>query len=60
MSENTNALKCFPTCELVEELKRREGVDSYEIPLDRGYTLEIDCDGWHIGDGPAIILTVID
>ena len=60
MAENTSALKDFPTSALVEELKTREGVETHDVPFERGYSLEIDCDGWHEGDGPAIILIVTD
>lgn len=52
MNENTNTLECFPTCELVEELKRREGVKTEVYGAYEEYQIE--------GNGPAIILTVID
>lgn len=45
-------LKEFPTAQLVEELKKREGVEANEI----GPTAKITVDA----DGPAIVLVVID
>lgn len=52
MAENTNALKDFSTSALVEELKKREGVEVEEYGPYEAYQVE--------GEGPAIVLTVID
>ncbi|MBQ8824205.1 MAG: BC1881 family protein [Ruminococcus sp.] len=42
----------IPTCQLVEELKKREGVETIIVEPDEGV---IVCES-----GPAIILKVID
>lgn len=48
-----NSIKDFKTCELVEELKQREGVEYDEL---QPY-VEKDLG---VISGPAIVLTVID
>lgn len=53
-------LKDVPTCKLVEELRKREGVESHDVPFERGYTLELDVADCYIGDGPAIVMIVTD
>ena len=45
-------LKDYKTCELVEELKKREGV--FGIQLDPYETKEI------VAEGPMILLKIID
>lgn len=45
-------LKNFRTCELVEELKKREGVETHMAEPYGNVELEVD--------GPAIVLVVID
>lgn len=45
-------LKNFRTCELVEELKNREGVETHMAEPYGNVELEVD--------GPAIVLVVID
>ena len=42
----------IPTFELVNELKRREGVERHEIGLNASLTVHTD--------GPAVVLVVID
>lgn len=48
----TDDLPDVPTCELVKELKKREGVEAHEI----GPTASIKVKA----DGPAIVFVVID
>jgi len=49
---NDNDLTPYPTCELVKELKTREGVEFKIIePYEESSVTQ---------EGPAIILTVID
>lgn len=61
----------IPTCELVEELKNREGVESFEIaPYEEKYVIKkYPADGYSFCDtrldkhgdkGGTIILEVID
>lgn len=45
-------LSKFATCELVNELKHREGVETHEIGMSAKITVE--------ADGPAIVFVVID
>nr|DAY01774.1 MAG TPA: hypothetical protein [Caudoviricetes sp.] len=52
MKENKEKLEDFKTCELVAELKTREGVDCAMVEPYQQETLDVE--------GPAIILTVID
>ncbi len=53
MKENKEKeLMNFKTCELVAELKTREGVDCTMVEPYQQETLDVE--------GPAIILTVID
>ena len=53
-------LKDVPTRKLVEELRKREGVESHDVPFEGEYTLKIDATGHYIGDGPAIVMIVTD
>ena len=53
-------LKDVPTCKLVEELRKREGVESHDVPFESEYTLKIDATSHNIGDGPAIVMIVTD
>lgn len=56
-------LKNIPTCQLVEELKRRDGVEFVEIAPYVEYELKVyDGDGEDnfSDEGPAIILKVFD
>ncbi len=45
-------IKNLPTCELVTELKKREGVEAHTIGPSASITVK--------ADGPAIIIAVID
>lgn len=47
-----NELSNFKTCELVEELKNREGVETHIAEPYANVKVEVD--------GPAIVLVVID
>lgn len=49
----------FKTCELVEELKKREGVGEYYVNVEERYELETE-EVIVKADGPATILVVID
>ena len=56
-------LKNVSTRDLVEELKKREGVETCDISLEESYFLEVDHNGYHdnyVDEGPAIILIVTD
>lgn len=56
-------LKNVSTRDLVEELKKREGVETCGISLEESYSLEVDHNGYHdtyVDEGPAIILIVTD
>lgn len=45
-------IKDFKTCELVEELKKREGVETHIAEPYKDLTVDVN--------GPAIVLVVID
>lgn len=45
-------LEDIKTCDLVEELKRREGVETHWAGPDKDFMLKIS--------GPAVVLVVID
>lgn len=45
-------LEDIKTCDLVDELKRREGVDSYLAEPHKDFELKLS--------GPAVVLVVID
>lgn len=47
-----NDFSCAKTCDLVEELKRREGVEAYMI----GPSASIEVKA----DGPCVVLVAID
>lgn len=53
-------LKDIPTFKLVEELRKRDGVESHDVAFEGEYTLKVDADDHYIGDGPAIIMIVTD
>lgn len=56
-------LKSVSTRDLVEELKKREGVETCDISLEESYTMEVDHNGYcdtYMDEGPAIILIVTD
>jgi hypothetical protein len=53
------ALSTIPTCELVEELINREGVEELLVEPYEFYSMEVGCGGTH-GEGPARILIVTD
>ena len=56
-------LKNVSTRDLVEELKKREGVETCDISLEESYSLEVDHNGYYdtyVDEGPAIILIVTD
>ena len=56
-------LKSVSTRDLVEELRKREGVEAHDIPLEESYTLEVDHNGYwdtYMSEGLAIILAIID
>ena len=48
-----------PTCELVEELSKREGVDSVAVEPYEAYGIIVG-EKTKTEKGPAVILTVID
>lgn len=50
--ENDMDIKDFPTCELVAELKKREGVETHTIGPSASITVK--------ADGPAIVFVVLD
>ena len=52
-------LSTVPTCELVEELRKREGVDSVNVEPYEPYGITVG-EKTETEKGPAIILTVID
>lgn len=52
-------LSTVPTCELVEELRKREGVDSVNVEPYEPYSITVG-EKTETEKGPAIILTVID
>lgn len=52
-------LSTVPTCELVEELRKREGVDSVNVEPYEPYSITVG-NKKATEQGPAIILTVID
>lgn len=45
-------LKDFKTCELIEELKKREGVEAHRAEPYEDYEIKIN--------GPAVVLVIID
>lgn len=47
-----NNLKEFKTCELVEELKKREGVEAHWAEPCEDFKITVN--------GPAVVLVVID
>jgi len=56
-------LKDIPTCYMVDEISKREGVTEYIIPPEGGYTVHAywkDNDRVQVNNGPARILVVID
>lgn len=54
-------LKEFSTKELMEELRKREGVEAFEVKSDKWYVLQMETDRLICPDkGPAIILRIID
>ncbi len=53
--------KGFTTKELVEELRKREGVEAFDVKPDKWYVLQMEADRLICPDkGPAIILRIID
>jgi hypothetical protein len=65
--EDSNNLSGIPTCKLVEELKKRDGVNTHEIaPYIAEYTISVKSIETNVtntlskNNGPAIILEVID
>ena len=52
-------LSTVPTCVLVEELRKREGVDSVNVEPYEPYSITVG-NKKATEQGPAIILTVID
>ena len=52
-------LSTVPTCELVEELRKREGVDSVNVEPYEPYSITIG-DKAESEQGPAVVLVVID
>ena len=60
-----NNLKEIPTCELVEELKKRDGVRTFDVGVEEMHRIqkagfEPNTRRSIMGTGPAIILEVID
>lgn len=53
-------ISCVSTKELVEELKRREGVEAFEAPPYSSNIIDVDDGNVTTFSGPAIILKVID
>jgi len=54
-------LKEIPTCQLVEELVRREGVEEYVVAPYEPFKIEVaDKSKAPHTDGPAIILYIYD
>ncbi len=52
-------LSTVPTCELVEELKKREGVDSVNVEPYEPYSITVG-EKTETEKGPAVLLVVID
>lgn len=52
-------LSAVPTCELVEELRKREGVDSVNVEPYEPYSITIG-DKTESEQGPAVLLVIID
>ena len=52
-------LSTVPTCELVEEIRKREGVASVNVEPYEPYSITVG-EKTETEKGPAIILTVID
>lgn len=50
--EDCRCLAEIPTCELVNELKHREGVETHEIGMSAEITVK--------ADGPCVVFVVID
>lgn len=52
-------LSTVPTCELVEELRKREGVDSVNVEPYEPYSITVG-NKKATEQGPAVLLVVID
>ncbi len=54
----------IPTCELIDELKGREGVREFRVLPDETFAVSVSpaltLEYHTAGDGPALILVVID
>lgn len=53
-------LKDIPTRDLLEELKKREGVQTVEVDPYDEYAVEVELDVDIRGNGPAVICIVTD
>ncbi len=60
-------LKNIKTCDLVKELRKREGVETFDVRLEDNCRIEVTAkkqpdpyDKLNEDDGPAIILKIID
>jgi len=72
--KSNNRLSSFATCELVEELKNREGVEHIVVDVEQSFSISIDGEPVDVYDtgisitpepmlidgGPATLLIVID
>ena len=51
-TKEVNTLSVYETCELVEELKKRDAIETTIIKPDERWQLHVD--------GPAVVLVVYD